>query len=68
MVPHVNAALKTPIEEPENTRTNSRPKYNKYVLQCLDEIKQTDDERQLEIYLLLYHLDSNLNYEGDIPF
>jgi hypothetical protein len=46
----------------------THPKYNKYVLQCLDEIKQTDDERQLEIYLLLYHLDSNLNYEGDIPF
>lgn len=45
---------------------NTHPKYNKYVLECLDEIKE--DERQYQIYLLLYHLDSNLDYEGDIPF
>jgi len=45
------------------------PKYNKYVLQCLDEIKEEPcDERQYEIYLLLYHLDRSLDYEGEIPF
>ena len=47
----------------------SHPKYNNYVLQCLDEIKEEPcDERQYEIYLLLYHLDRSLDYEGDIPF
>ena len=48
---------------------DSHPVYNKYVLECLDKINtEDDDERQYEIYLLLYHLDSNLNFIGDIPF
>jgi len=50
---------------------DSHPKYNKYVLECLDNLKddvKTDDERQLQIYLLIYHLDNNLNFIGDIPF
>ena len=48
---------------------DSHPKYNKYVLDCLDRInRDTDDERQYELYLLVYHLDSSLDYQGDIPF
>jgi hypothetical protein len=48
---------------------NSHERYNKYVLSCLDKINtENDDVRQYEIYLLIYHLDSNLNFVGDIPF
>lgn len=48
---------------------NSHERYNKYVLDCLNKINtKNDDERQYEIYLLVYHLDSNLNFVGDIPF
>jgi len=47
----------------------SHPAYNRYVKSLLDKIPvYTQEERKYNIYLLLYHLDSHLNYCEDIPF
>jgi len=47
----------------------SHPSYNYYVKKKLDTIPvYTQEERKYQIYLLLYHLDSHLNYKDDIPF
>ena len=47
----------------------SHPSYNHYVKKMLDTIPvYTQEERKYQIYLLLYHLDSHLNYKDDIPF
>jgi hypothetical protein len=43
--------------------------YNRYVESLLNTIPvYCQEERMYQLYLLLYHLDSNLNYVGDIPF
>jgi len=53
---------------PSYARTHqSHPSYNSYVKQCLDSIP-LNEERKYQIYLLIYHLDSHLNYRDDIPF
>ncbi len=47
----------------------SHPSYNYYVKKMLDTIPvYTQEERKYLIYLLIYHLDSHLNYRDDIPF
>jgi hypothetical protein len=47
----------------------SHPAYNAYVKKMLNTIPvYTQEERKYQIYLLIYYLDSHLNYKDDIPF
>ena len=57
-------------QAPSWARTHqSHPSYNEYVKKMLDKIPTyTQEERKYQIYLLLYHLDSHLDYKDDIPF
>jgi hypothetical protein len=46
----------------------SHPAYSYYVKTQLDLIDPYGQDREYQIWLLLGHLEQNLNFEGQLPF
>ena len=46
----------------------SHPAYTYYVKTQLDRIDPYSEDREYQIWLLLGHLEQNLNFEGQLPF
>lgn len=69
-----NRCMKKLLKENNITSSNiilkheSHPAYSYYVKTQLDLINPYGHDREYQIWLLLGHLEQNLNFEGQIPF
>jgi hypothetical protein len=69
-----NRCAKKQLRQNNTTESNvilkheSHPAYSHYVKTQLDLIDPYGQDREYQIWLLLGHLEKNLNFEGQIPF